>query len=752
MISNRLFATTALTALSFVLSAPAFAQVEEIVVTARKTAENIQDVPISITAMTARELTERGASDVFKVSQFTPGFSFEKLNRYGTQAGGSRPVIRGMSNILGDGNAAIFVDGVLFSDNILSFPFDIVERVEVIKGPQSALFGRSTFSGAINLITKRGSNEFQNEVSATAAQYDNYEFNALSRGPLIKDKLFYMAEGRYYTLGSQYKNTVDGKGVGQEKSYGGNGSLELRASDALTATLNFGYNYDRDGMAPIVLQDRFNNNCFFNAPRQYYCGQVKEINSVTLDVPSLRGNDGLKRTSRRAMLQVAYDAGSWNLTSNTGVFSSNVRYGYDSTFQGVSAVAPLTIPGLPGISRNTADPGRSGSSLRNEVSSRKEWSTELRLANAATDRYHVLAGVFYYKKRRPFQEEHMPGASGLISPTIYSGTERVDNWAVFGSLGYDITEKWNLSGEMRYAQDKIGNDNPLGRPAFPFVERKFKSWSPRFTTNYKLDDQSMVYATIAKGNKPGAINADPRLPVDIQFASEEYSWNYEVGTKNTLLDGKLTANLSAYYINWKKQQLTTTFQTAATTINYIVNAGATDIKGLEFELSALFTDNLSGGFTYALTDAKFKAFNDPEALQLFGNASVAGKQLPNQPKHQATLWGKVSMPVTSDISAFLRGDVAYNERKYDQVYNLAYTGDQYLANLRVGLETETWSLTAWVNNLFDNRTPSTLIRYVDQLNIPAPATGTVAGTTTLRGFQYPLADKRRFGVTGRYKF
>jgi iron complex outermembrane recepter protein len=170
------------------------------------------------------------------------------------------------------------------------------------------------------------------------------------------------------------------------------------------------------------------------------------------------------------------------------------------------------------------------------------------------------------------------------------------------------------------------------------------------------------------------------------------------------------------------------------------------------ELSAVFTDNLSGGFSYALTDAAFVAFNDPEALQLFGNASVAGKQLPNEPKQQATLWGKVTIPVSGDINAFLRADVAYNARKYDQIYNLAYTGDQYLANLRLGFETEKWSLTAWVNNLFDDRTPSTVIRFVDQLNIPAPATGTVASTTTLRGFQYPLADKRRFGVTGKYKF
>ncbi len=118
--------------------------------------ERLQDVPIAVTAFTSETLAETGARDVFDLTRITPGFSFERLNRYGVQGGVSRPVIRGMSNILGEGNASVFVDGILFSDSILSFPFDIVERVEVIKGPQAALFGRSTFAGAINLVTKKG--------------------------------------------------------------------------------------------------------------------------------------------------------------------------------------------------------------------------------------------------------------------------------------------------------------------------------------------------------------------------------------------------------------------------------------------------------------------------------------------------------------------------------------------------------------------------------------------------------------------
>ena len=102
---------------------------QEIVVTSRKVEEKLQDIPLSVAAFGAAELEERGMDDLFKVSTSTPGFSFEKLNRFGVQGGGSRPVIRGQSNILGEANASIFIDGLLYSDSVLSLPFDIIERV-----------------------------------------------------------------------------------------------------------------------------------------------------------------------------------------------------------------------------------------------------------------------------------------------------------------------------------------------------------------------------------------------------------------------------------------------------------------------------------------------------------------------------------------------------------------------------------------------------------------------------------------------
>ncbi|MBL8643308.1 MAG: TonB-dependent receptor [Rhodospirillaceae bacterium] len=761
MLRQHWLSTAAVGVLTSALAGNALAQVqlEEIVVTARKTEERLQDVPISVTAFSAKELSERGLTDVFKVATFTPGFSFEKTNRYGAQGGTSRPVIRGQSNILGEGNAAIFVDGILFTDNILSFPFDLVERVETIKGPQAALFGRATFAGAINLITKKGTNNFENKVSVRAAEYDDYEVNLMSRGPVVEDKVFYMLHGRYYDFAGQYRNTLDGKKVGGEESKGINGALEFNLTDNLTASVSMGYNEDDDDLAAIGLQDRFSNNCFLNRPRQYYCGEVKRLNSVTIDRAGLQGKEGVHRDSTRLFGSITYENDDITITSNTGLFWTNTEYGYDSTFQGGTAFGLTTVPGTT-VARAATDPIRIQSTLRNEVTNRDEWSQEVRASSAQDKPIRGLMGVFYYQRRRALEERHF----AATAPTIDFGTDRVDNKAVFASLTGDFTDQLTGSVELRYAEDKIGNFKRTVTLAGVtrtdvLIENNFKSWSPRFTLDYKPTEDTLIYGVIAKGNKPGAINADPRFPPDIQFAKEESSWNYEIGTKNNFLNNTVALNLAAYYVDWTNQQLTTTFVfPTGGTQSYLINAAKSRVKGFEATVSAVLTDYFTASASYGLNDAKFKELNDPEANELFGNPSVAGKRTPNAPKHQATLSGKFTYPVADDVNGFFRSDFAYTGRKFDQVYNLAHTGEQYLLNLKLGVENDAWNFTLFVDNLTDDRSVSTIVRYVDQMNLNVapnanPALNNVAGTTTQeRAFQYPLADKRRFGVTASYKF
>ena len=703
-------------------------EIEEVVVTARKQEERIQDVPLAIRAFTAAEISERGLSDVMDISQFTPGFSFEKLNRYGVQGGGSRPVIRGQSQILGGANASIFVDGVLYNDSILSFPFEIVERVEVIKGPQAALFGRATFAGAINLITKTGSNEPENKFSLRVAEHEEGEISFLSRGALAEDTAFYMAHVRYYTYGGFYRNTLDNQLVGDEESINLNLSLELRPSDSFTARFNLGYGEDDDGAAAVTLQDRTYNNCFLEIARQYYCGEVAELESTEQNLDLFGGDIGLDKTAWRASAQLEWDLGGFTVRSNTGYFGADSTYGYDVD-----------------ITSNSTALG--GTFNRIAVSDRSEWSTELLISTDLASATRVLGGVYLYQSRRDFREDRLNGR------TVDQGEARTDNWAVFGSVAQDFSDTVTGTLELRYASDKIGNDNPPARPTLPLIENTFKTWSPRATLDWKYADGRMIYGTVAVGNKPGFINANPLLDPSLRFAEEEESLNFEVGTKNTLNDGRTTLNVAVYFIDWTKQQLTTTgLLSDGRPVSYVTNAGETEGKGLELEVAHIFNDQFTAGFGYALNDATFTEFDEFSEQARFtgGDPSVAGNQTPNASKHMANAFARYEWPVGAN-TAYVRADYAYASRKYAQIFNHAHSGDQNLINLKLGLDVGQWQLGLFVRNLTDDRTPSTVIRFVDFKNI-LPRGDSARTSGFVRAFQYPLADPRQIGATATYIF
>jgi iron complex outermembrane recepter protein len=697
---------------------------EEIVVTARKSEERIQDVPLTITAFGARDIQERGIQDLYQVSLFTPGFQFEKLgNRYGSQDGGTRPVIRGMSSIGGGPNAAFFVDGILHSQNIMSFPFELIERVEVIKGPQSAQFGRSTFAGAINFITKRPTDEPEHTISARIAEYGDYEVNLVSRGPIIEDRLAYMVHARYYDFDGQHRNRFDGARVGQEESVGLNAALRFTPTDRLSINFSAGYNEDDDGLAASVITPATVNNCFLEIFRQYYCGVIPVEDTIDLDRSALNGQEGLRRETVRLMASVDYEFDNGMLLSwNAGLFNIDSEYGYDSDY--ISAQ-------------------RRSVNLRLEVQDRSEWSTELRLASNTEQRVRWQAGLFYYSDRFDSEQQRLSGLS-----TLNLGRENAKNVAVFGSVSADITDTVTATLEARYAEDELefiaGNGNQF--------KSTFDSILPRLTVDWKITDTTMLYGVVALGNKPGGFNTDPRLPPELLTVDEEEVWHYEVGAKNTFLDGQITMNLAAFYLDWSKQRLTETFFAPDASISYGINAGKTEVKGFEFDIVTRFTESFIAGFSYGLNDATFVRFEGlAEGIALLNTADVAGRLTPNTSKHEFTLFGRLDFPLGPQLNGFFRADYAFSESKYDQVFNLAETGDKSLLNVKFGIEGERWDASLYVDNVTNSRTPSAVIRYVDNKNT-LPIGDSERVSSVLRGFLYSLADKRRMGVNFRYRF
>ena len=718
----------------------------EIVVTARKREENLQEVPISISAFNADMIAELGVRDLSQLSDFAPNFSYEAFGgRIGAEGDTSRPVIRGQSNILGEGNAAFFVDGIPYSESILSFPIEAIERVEIVKGPQAALFGRSTFAGAINLITKRGSNDFRNTAALRIANYNDYEVNLSSSGPLSEDKVFYFIHGRYYDSGGQYTNELDGTEVGQEQSKGINASIELRASDNLTIIGRAGYNKDDDGLPAQRVQDRFANNCFLDQARQYYCGEIAEFDSVILAKDKLAGEEGLRRTVGRGSLSIDWDVGSrgFHLTSNSGFVNSEYSFGNDQTNLG----DPINFAG--------------GIFVRVQDSEREEWSTELRLDSPQDQKFRYLIGAYIYERDRT-RIQRVPGTETI---TRDFGRETVENRAVFGAVEFDIGEAWTARLEMRYQSDDIGLLQANGVQ----LDETFTSTMPRLTVDYRMSQNSMLYFIAAKGNKPGVFNTNPILPEEAKLADEEEAWNYEVGTKWDSADGRSRANAAVFFIDWKNQQLSNSILVGGIPVSFISNAGKTEVWGVELEGTRLLTDRweLNGSFGY--NNAEFTENCDPvQGSQLTGfdcvsptgiqGGDVSGNQTPNSPATQLALGTNYTFSLTGSTNLVLRADYSYRSKVYAQVHNLAYTSDRHLLNLRAAFQADKWTITLFADNVLDNRSPSTVVRFADlgNLNIgpnPDPDQDNVPGSTVVeRGFLVPLARGTRYGILASIEF
>jgi outer membrane receptor protein involved in Fe transport len=544
-----------------------------ITVTARKREENLTDVPISITAVTEAMIQDAGLDSVSDIALQTPGLSFrEGFGRSGGGQGGAgvRPSIRGMSSILGASNAAFFVDGVFVSGNITSYQLDNLAQVEIVRGPQSALFGRQTFSGAINFITREPSEETQGQVSVTAAEHNHYEATGFLSGMLVEDVLFGEVSGRYYDFGGDYANADGGPDIGGQRTYNLAGKLVWRPAAGWDVTLNAGWSEDRDESFPYAFQGSENHNCFLpditgsffgiplssNRSRGYFCGEVGLPDSFAYNVTELRdlGYWTAARTAWRSSLRIDRETDSgFQFTSISAYNTSRNQNGYDNTLE------------------PSADPSFSiaGSSV-------SDFSQQFRILSPQDRSVRWLAGLYYY------MEEDGDGfdASGAYSARpgqeLFRSGDSVENRAIFAMIEADVTDRLTLSAEARYQVDEItATDEVLGaagtgaRPAAVNEQStSYESLLPRVTARYELNANANLFASIAQGNKPGGFNDIPAQteffdPLDFtelqslyNTFDEETVWSYELGIKGYLFGGATQYSASVYHLQWSDQQLT----------------------------------------------------------------------------------------------------------------------------------------------------------------------------------------------------
>lgn len=765
---------------------------ESIEVTARGVAEPLQQMPLPISAISEATIDKKGLTDVRDIAALSPSFSFKS----GYGRGFDRPVIRGMSNIQGEANASFFIDGIYVEGDISSYGLENIQRVEVVRGPQSAAYGRRTFSGAVDFITRRPGSVPGTKLTLGAGNFGQEKFGVFHSGGNEDGSFGYdLSFTKRGTDGIFYNQASGRKDLGGTESLGGMVAVAWSPTDNLDITARVMQQKSRDQHFAIARLGSENLNCYLpeytgknhfglypileSRRRGYYCGDVpapKDFAINTAEFEAAGYFAGRKTDFLRTSVRADYHFdNNWQLTSTTAYNDSST---YASSDQDYSA-----IRGYGGAFESFTNSGV------------KNWSQDLRLSSDQSLAVSGMAGVYYYN------QQAQPGWGGDLTGFVLPGNlsvrqiatdpdDETTNKAIYGLVNWRITDQWTASVEARYAWDEISkaavDTRLLGGVTYtqPYaLSETFSSFTPRVTLSYQAADNLNLYGLVSKGTKPGGFNVDvyradfkeserdALIARGLETFEEEQAWNYELGMKSDWLDGTLRVNANVYLIDWTNQQLTETSpvirkNNSLFASSYTTNVGESEIKGFELESQWVFARGWLASLAYSWTDAKIKHFLSQDQADLFSDsnaptlddpaADAAGYSLPRVPKHKATLGLMYDGAFANGWEYTVNTDVAYEGRRYVQVDNLASISASTRTNLRFTLRpNERMQVSAYVTNAFNDRSVEEAQRTIDPdayIALPAVPPLTGLAVSNLRDFGITPSMPRMYGVEVSYKF
>ena len=771
---------------SFALPANIYAQdgalaIEEIIVTSRKREETLMSAPVTVTAFGSKEIAEMALDELPDLVNFSPGFHYSE---HSVGKGGRfnrRLIFRGMNprtDRQTRQGATVFIDGAPILGSEIGST-DNYERIEIIKGPQSAYFGRSTFSGAINAVTKTPSDEWKSRISVEAANFGTTDISGQIEGP-ISDTLSMRLSARSYDTDGEYDNASDpGTTLGAESTTDVSLSLFAQPSDNLSIKVRLHSWVDDDGPSVGVFVNRNEQGELFTcnpnggtvAGGKWLCGDVPYQGSSlvgmdTIITPVLQtkyfSSDmiasydrmfqpkhamGLERHAKEASLVIDYEM-------DNGMTLSFITAAHENEYSSFEDFDRRVTAGKLG---NYLGFMASADTYSMSMTQNKDSSSEIRLTSAGDSQINWMVGASYTSI-----EARLVGYNvlwgGTPRPTQSVSTFDPETRAVFASVGYDISDTLSLSLEARKQDDKV-IEGTLGNEP---LQNTFSSTTPRLIVDYKPREGLTYYAIYAKGINPGQFNAGllGRTQGELdQIAAqggggisvdEEEITNIEFGTKARFWDDRAQITAAVYFSDWENAiapEILSIVNAAGDGENIQVNSngGQADLSGLEIEGTFLVSDNWTIDMTYSLNKSDINDFESADALALFGNRTIdgMGNSFSRYPEKSSSLSAIYAETLESGNDFFARGDLINQGSTWMTNANVTSTPAYSVFNLRVGLQSDTWRAEVYANNLLDKKGYSNLQLFPDLSGLSGPFT---------RGIMAGMIQQRQIGIRTTFDF
>jgi iron complex outermembrane receptor protein len=665
--------------------------VGEIVVTAQKRAENIIDVPISMTAVTGRTLKDAGISSFHDLASIAPSFTSREWGDARTSIMTMRGVASQEANPGEQSSIGVFIDGVFLSRTGMGSSQDLldVERVEVLRGPQGTLFGMNTAAGLINVITRQPDlTHFDGYGELVYGSYNDFEARATLSGPIVPDVLGFSLAGYGITHDGYTYDPVIRTHVDDEKKYGLRGKLRYVGTN-FDATLSADYHQETSACCSAIFDKVLPGANIFGVPIAPLAPQGYPYSRQTVqDTVNENPNEGGGVTAEL----------NWRVGGLTVTSLSAYRFWNASPVSDIDSL-PLRI-------------------LDNFTIHQKheQFSQELRVSSPSGEKLEYVAGLFYFYHRSTDYENLalgpdapqffiLPGTDGA---TVITSRVGDSSYAAFAHVDYHWTDQLTTSAGVRYTQEPQNaqftqTSNNFAYPTLGSTQQSRNDGQATWMADvsYKWSGDVTTYASVARGFKPGGFDLTRLQSLDQFQFGPETNTNYEIGLKSSLFEHRLSFDAAAFYTQYQNFQAQ-----AFDGVNIITtNAGAFVSKGVEAQAAFRPIAGLTLAAAGSYVDARYTRFPNGQCLpNVAGACDLAGKRLSLAPQVTFNASAEYRRPLSTRWDGYARVDYAYTGSIYfsQSLDPNSYQPGYGVVNARIGIESaDRLALEVFASNLTD---------------------------------------------------